>query len=160
MLLLEAQDRSLYDAELIQLGFHYLQRAARGERFTRYHAEAAIAGEHCVAPSYAQTDWREITRLYELLERVSPSPLNVMNRAIALSEWQGPEAGLRLLESVKPPGWLLGYYLWDATLGELYRRSGQRDRALGHLSRALSGAPTQAERTLLSRRLAAAQGEP
>lgn len=155
MLLLEEQDRTRYDQQLIELGFHYLQRSARGERFSRYHAEAAIAGEHCHAESYARTNWQEITRLYELLERISPSPLNTLNRAIALAQWQGPHAGLQLLESLKPPGWLLGYYLWDATLGELYRRSGDRQRALAHLSRALSGAPTRAEQNLLRRRLAA-----
>jgi RNA polymerase sigma-70 factor (ECF subfamily) len=79
-----------------------------------------------------------------------------LNRAIALAEWQGPEAGLQLLESMKPPGWLLGYYLWDATLGELYRRRGDHERAVGHLSRALAAAPTRAEQALLERRLAAA----
>jgi RNA polymerase sigma factor (sigma-70 family) len=156
LLLLEAQDRSLYDQQLIQLGFHYLQRSAQGEHFSRFHAEAAIAGEHCIAQSYAQTNWQEIDRLYEMLDRVSPSPLNTLNRAIALAEWRGPDAGLQLLESMKPPGWLLGYYLWDATLGELYRRRGDRERAVGHLSRALASAPTRAERSLLERRLAAA----
>jgi RNA polymerase sigma factor (sigma-70 family) len=156
MLLLEEQDRSLWDRQLIERGFHYLQRSARGEHFTRYHAEAAIAGEHCVASSYAATNWQEIVRLYELLERVSPSPLNTLNRAIALSEWQGPAVGLSLLQALKPPGWLLGYYLWDATLGELYRRIGDRERATAHLTRALESAPTSAERALLRRRLEAA----
>jgi RNA polymerase sigma-70 factor (ECF subfamily) len=156
LLLLEAQDRTRYDWQLIELGFGYLQRSARGERFSRFHAEAAIAAEHCIAPSYAQTNWQEIGRLYELLDRVSPSPLNTLNRAIALAEWRGPDAGLQLLESMKPPGWLLGYYLWDATLGELYRRRGDYERAVGHLTRALASAPTRAEQALLERRLAAA----
>jgi predicted RNA polymerase sigma factor len=156
MLLLEEQDRSLWDRQLIELGFHYLQRSARGEHFTRYHAEAAIAGEHCIASSYAATNWPEIVRLYEILERVSPSPLNTLNRAIALSEWQGPAVGLSLLQTLKPPGWLLGYYLWDATLGELYRRIGDHERATAHLTRALESAPTSAERALLRRRLQAA----
>jgi RNA polymerase sigma-70 factor (ECF subfamily) len=156
LLLLEEQDRTLWDRQLIDLGFHYAQRSARGERFTRYHAEAAIAAEHCVAASFATTNWPEIVRLYELLERVSPSPLNTLNKAIALAEWQGPDVGLRLLETLKPPGWLLGYYLWDATLGELNRRIGERERAVAHLTRALASAPTNAERQLLQRRLAAA----
>jgi len=158
LLLLEEQDRALWDTELIQLGLFYLQRAARGERLSRYHLEAAIAAEHCLAPSYAQTRWEEITRLYEELENISPSPLNVLNRAIALAEWKGPDAGLTELEALKPPGWLLGYYLWDATLGELYRRKGDRERAISHLKRALESAPTRAEKALLERRLAAATG--
>jgi RNA polymerase sigma factor (sigma-70 family) len=155
LLLLEEQNRSLWDRELIQIGIAYLQRAARGERFTRYHAEAAIAAEHCLAPTYKETRWEEIARLYQMLDGIAPSPINTLNRAIAIAEWQGPDAGLALLEALNPPPWLLGYYLWDATLGELYRRRGDRERASAHLTRALSAAPTHAEKALLRRRLAA-----
>ena len=155
LLTLEEQDRSRWDQQLIQLGVHSLQRAARGEHFSRYHAEAAIAAEHCLAASYAQTRWDEITRAYELLDRIAPSPLNTLNRAIALAEWRGPGAGLALLAGIERPSWLLGYYLWDATLGELHRRNGDRARATSHLSRALELAPTHAERALLERRLKA-----
>ncbi len=153
LLLLEEQDRELWDRELIQIGISYLHRAARGEFFTRYHIEAAIAAEHCLAPTYQATRWSEIARLYQMLEGVVPSPINTLNRAIAIAESQGPDAGLELLEALKPPSWLLGYYLWDATLGELYRRRGDRERATGHLSRALEAAPTHAEKALIRRRL-------
>ena len=129
LLILEEQDRSLWDRDLIHVGISYLQRAARGEVFTRYHAEAAIAAEHCLAPTYKETRWDEIARLYQMLEGVAPSPINTLNRSIAIAEWQGPEAGLALLEALNAPTWLLGYYLWDATLGELYRRRGDRERA-------------------------------
>lgn len=155
LLLLEQQDRSLWDRDLIQTAMSYLQRAARGEVFTRYHAEAAIAAEHCLAPTYKETRWTEIAQLYQMLDGVSPSPINTLNRAIAVAEWQGPDAGLALLEALKPPSWLLGYYLWDATLGELYRRRGDRERATTHLTRALGSAPTDAEKALLRRRLEA-----
>jgi RNA polymerase sigma factor (sigma-70 family) len=151
--LLEEQDRSLWDHELIHIGISYLHRSARGEVFTRYHAEAAIAAEHCLAPTYKETRWDEIARLYDKLENVAPSPINTLNRAIAIAEWHGPDAGLALLEALNPPTWLLGYYLWDAALGELYRRRGDRDRATVHLTRALSAAPTHAEKALLRRRL-------
>jgi RNA polymerase sigma factor (sigma-70 family) len=157
LLLLEEQDRRLWDRELLALGFGYLERAAAGETFSRYHVEAAIAAEHCMAPSYAATRWSDIARLYQGLERVAPSPLNTLNRAIALAEWKGPDAGLALLEALKPPSWLLGYYLWDATLGELYRRRGDRERAWRHLTRAVEMAPTHAEQALLRRRLAACE---
>jgi RNA polymerase sigma factor (sigma-70 family) len=153
LLLLEEQDRSLWDRELIHIGISYLHASARGEVFTRYHAEAAIAAEHCLAATYKETRWGEIARLYQMLERIAPSPINTLNRSIAIAEWQGPDAGLALLEAIKPPPWLLGYYLWDATLGELYRRRGDRDRAIAHLTRALGAAPTHAERGLLRRRL-------
>ncbi len=103
LLLLEEQDRSKWDRQLIQRGVAWLQRSGRGEVFSRYHAEAAVAVEHCIAPSYAETNWREIVDLYETLERLAPSPLHALNRAIALAEWQGPEAGLAVLRVIKPP---------------------------------------------------------
>jgi RNA polymerase sigma factor (sigma-70 family) len=153
LLILEEQDRSLWDREMIHIGMSYLQRSARGQVFTRYHAEAGIAAEHCLAPTYKETRWNEIAHLYQMLESIAPSPINTLNRSIAIAEWKGPDAGLALLEALKPPPWLLGYYLWDATLGELYRRRGDRERATVHLTRALDAAPTHAEQALLRRRL-------
>jgi RNA polymerase sigma-70 factor (ECF subfamily) len=153
LLLLEDQDRSIWDRELIQRGLIHLTRSGRGPTLSRYHAEAAIAAEHCLAPSYAETNWEEIVRLYEVLERIAPSPLNVLNRAIALTEWKGPDAGLAALEAMEVPSWLLGYYLWDATLGELHRRRGDSERALAHTKRALAAAPTNPEKALLERRV-------
>jgi len=153
LLLLEEQDRSLWDGELVRRGLAHLTQSARGEKPSRYHVEAGIAAEHCLAPAYTETNWGEIVRLYEVLERIAPSPLNVLNRAIALAEWQGPDAGLAALEAIQAPSWLLGYYLWDATLGELHRRRGERDRALVHTQRALAAAPTNPEKALLERRI-------
>lgn len=153
LLLLEEQDRSLWDRELIRRGLDHLVRSARGETVSRYHAEAGIAAEHCLAPSYAQTNWAEIVRLYDVLERVAPSPLNVLNHAIALAEWKGPDAGLAALDAFEAPSFILDYYLWDAALGELHRRCGNRDRALAHTERALLAAPTNPEKSLLERRM-------
>jgi len=153
LLLLEEQDRARWDAELVRRGVAHLELSARGETFSRYHAEAGIAAEHCLAPSYAETDWEEIVRLYDVLERIAPSPLNVLNRAIALAEWKGADAGLDALAALDAPSWLRAYYLWDATLGELYRRRGDRERALAHTKRALAAAPTNAEKALLARRI-------
>jgi RNA polymerase sigma factor (sigma-70 family) len=153
LLLLEEQDRSRWDPELVQRGIVHLMRSARGETLSRYHAEAGLAAEHCLAPSYGQTNWEEIVRLYDVLERIAPSPLNVMNRAIALAEWKGADAGLAALHTFEAPSWLLGYYLWDATLGELHRKRGDRGPALAHTRRALAAAPTNPERALLERRL-------
>lgn len=153
LLLLEEQDRALWDGALIQRGLAHLAQSARGEVLSRYHAEAGIAAEHCLARSYAETNWTKIVWLYEVLERIAPSPLNVLNRAIALAESQGPETGLAALEGFEAPSWLLGYYLWDATLGELHRRCGHRAQALSHTERALAAAPTNPEKALLERRL-------
>jgi RNA polymerase sigma-70 factor (ECF subfamily) len=153
LLLLEEQDRSLWNRELVQRGLAHLTRSARGEKLSRYHTEAGIAAEHCLAPSYAQTNWEQIVGLYEVLEQVAPSPLNTLNRAIALAEWKGADVGLAELEALQVSSWLLGYYLWDATLGELHRRRGDRARALAHTKRALAAAPTNPEKALLERRL-------
>jgi RNA polymerase sigma-70 factor (ECF subfamily) len=153
LLLLDEQDRSLWDRGLIQQGLDHLMRSARDETLSRFHAEAGIAAEHCLAPTYAETNWEQIVRLYEVLERIAPSPLNVLNRAIALAEWQGAEVGLTELQTLDAPSWLRGYYLWDATLGELHRRRGERELALLHTKRALARAPTNPEKALLERRL-------
>lgn len=154
LLLLEEQDRSLWDRRRIQLGAEWLARAASGEVFSRFHAEAGIAAEHCFAPSFEQTRWQEIADLYAMLDRVAPSPLNILNRAVAVAEWQGPEAGLALLRELAPPAWLAGSYLWDAVLGDLHRRVGNSEVSQRHLERALASAPTEAILALLRRRFA------
>src|SRR6185436_10804039 len=88
LLLLEEQDRSLWDAEHLQKGAMWLARSADGDVFTRFHAEAGIAAEHCFAPSFADTRWNEIADLYLMLERIAPSPIHTLNRAVALAEGQ------------------------------------------------------------------------
>jgi RNA polymerase sigma-70 factor (ECF subfamily) len=153
LVLLEEQDRSLWDQDELRRGAAWLQKAANGERFTRFHAEAGIAAEHAFAPSFEQTRWSEIVDLYAMLDRIAPSPLNAMNRAVAVAEWKGPDAGLAVLDGVEPPPWLLGYYLWDSVLGDLHRRAGHDAEARAHIERALASAPTDAERDLLRRRL-------
>jgi len=154
LLLLEEQDRTLWDAGRIQLGLEWLARAATGEIFSRYHAEAAIAAEHCLAPTFAETRWQEIVELYAMLERIAPSPLHTLNKAVAVAEWQGHAAGLAVVEGMVLPPWLAGSYLWDAVLSDLQRRAGHLEVARQHRDRALSLAPTEAVRDLLQRRLA------
>jgi RNA polymerase sigma-70 factor (ECF subfamily) len=154
LVLLEEQDRALWDRERMRLGAEWLERSAHGDVFTRFHAEAGIAAEHCFAPSFGQTRWSEIADLYAMLERIDPSPLHTMNRSIAVAEWQGPEAGLALLQALAPPAWLTGSYLWDAVLGHLHRRARNLEIAQRHRERALASAPTEAVRDLLRRRLA------
>jgi predicted RNA polymerase sigma factor len=137
-------------------GAEWLARSATGEMFSRFHAEAGIAAEHCFAPSFDQTRWKEIADLYAMLERIDPSPLHTVNRAVAVAEWRGPDAGLAVLEPLTPPAWLAGSYLWDAVLGDLHRRAGNLEIAQRHRDRAITSAPTEAVRDLLRRRLAVA----
>ena len=90
--------------------------------------------------SQAETRWKEIADLYAMLDRIAPSPLHTLNRAVALAEWQGPEAGLALLKALAPPAWLSGSYLWDTVLGDLHRRAGNLDIAQRRaIKRALRG---------------------
>jgi RNA polymerase sigma factor (sigma-70 family) len=153
LLLLEEQDRALWDRDQIRLGVEYLARSASGERFSRFHAEAGIAAEHCFAHSFQETRWKEIAELYALLDRLSPSPLHTLNRAVAVAEWQGVEAALALLDGLDPPTWLSSSYLWDAVLADLYRRAARTELFHRHRDRALSIAPSDAVREMLRRRL-------
>lgn len=153
LLLLEEQDRSCWDQEGIRLGMQWLAWAANGESFTRYHAEAGIAAEHCLAPSFAETRWDEIADLYAMLERIDPSPLHTLNRAVAMAEWKGLDAALALLKDLVPPSWLEGHYLWAAVLADLHRRAGHVELAGGYREQALAAAPTDKVRDVLQRRL-------
>ena len=92
---------------------------------------------------------------YSLLEQVTPSPMHRLNRAVAVAEWQGPDAGLAVLESFKPPTWLAGSYQWAAVLADLHRRCGNAETAAHYRDAAVKSAPTTAVRELLQRRLLA-----
>ena len=123
LLLLEEQDRSTWDEAHMQRGAEWLQRSASGDELSRWHAEAGIAAAHCLASSFAQTPWQEIADLYALLEARAPSPLHTLNRAVAVAEAQGADAGLAVLAGLTPPSWLAGSYLWDSVLADLHRRA-------------------------------------
>ena len=153
LLLLEEQDRTRWDKRHLQFGFVWLRRAAQGEEFTRFHAEAGIAAEHCFSRSFAETRWREIGNLYALLERLHPSPVHTLNRAIAIAQVDGPKAGLALLAGLIPPPWLADHYMWAAVHADLHRRAGNAPEADEHRNRALKLAPSNAVRRLLRRRL-------
>lgn len=153
LLLLEEQDRALWDQQLIHLGLQWLAKSADGEQFSGYHAEAGIAAEHCLAPSFTDTKWERIIEYYDLLERISPSPVHILNKAIALSQWQGAKAGLELVLSMKAPSWLETSYLWAAVLADLYRQLDNFEEAESYRKVAIEKAPTQAVKALLKRRL-------
>jgi RNA polymerase sigma-70 factor (ECF subfamily) len=153
LLLLEEQDRSLWNQAEIHEGLSWLARSADGDVFSRYHAEAGIAAEHCLAPSFAETRWDRIVECYALLERLAPSPLHTLNRAIATAEWRGPADGLAVLDGLEPPTWLVGSYLWSAVLADLHRRSGHVELAERYRDAALEATPSDAVRRTLERRL-------
>jgi len=156
LLLLEEQDRSLWDRRQIRTGLEWLAKSAHGDSFSRYHAEAGIAAEHCLAPSFGETRWDRIAECYELLERTASAPIHRLNRAIAVAEWQGPAAGLAVLRGFEPPAWLAASYLWAAVLADLHGRCGNDQAAERYRDDAFDAAPTPAVEKLLRRRLAAA----
>ena len=156
LVLLEEQDRDLWDQRGIELGMTWLAKSAHGEVFSRYHAEAGVAAEHCLAPSFSETRWARIAECYSLLERIAPSAIHKLNRAVAVAEWQGPAAGLAVLDGFKPPTWLAGTYQWAAVLADLHRRNGNTRTANRYRTRACKTAPTPVLKDLLERRLASA----
>lgn len=153
LVLLEDQDRARWDQASIQVGLSWLARSASGSSFSRYHAEAGVAAEHCLAPSFSATRWDRVVSCYELLHATAPSPLHTLNRALAVAEWRGPEEGLAVLEGLEPPSWLEGSYQWAAVLSDLHRRTGHRDVAARYRDAAIAAAPSDAIRAALARRL-------
>ena len=153
MLLLEEQNREAWDQEAIRKGLWWLARSAEGDSFSRYHAEAGIAAEHCLAPCLQETRWDRVAESYSLLEHFTGSPIHRLNRAVAMAEWRGPKMGLEVLEGFEPPSWLAGSYQWAAVLADLYRRSGDVGRAEHYCQVACKVAPSPQLQQLLQRRL-------
>ena len=145
LLLLSEQDRSTWDGALIAAGFSHLDRAARGDELSVYHLEAGIAAIH----TGEETDWPEVLRLYDLLQERKPSPVVALNRAVALSMVEGPEAGLAALAPIH----LDDYYLLPATEGELHARAGHLHEAAEAFSKALSMTCPEPVRRRLTERL-------
>jgi RNA polymerase sigma-70 factor (ECF subfamily) len=154
LVILENQDRSLWDRAAISYGEATLDAALRLGRPGPYQLLAAIAGCHDTASTPDQTDWSEIAWLYEQLECASPSPVVSLNRAVAVAMADGPEAGLALVEQIEQTEALDGYYLLPAVRADLLRRLGDRTGAAEAYRLALDLVPTEAERRFLRRRLA------
>jgi RNA polymerase sigma-70 factor (ECF subfamily) len=150
---LEDQDRSIWDAAEIEEGAALVERALRLKRAGPFQIQAAIAACHASAPSVAETDWTEIVGLYAQLAQIAPSPVVQLNRAVAISMVDGPDAALRLVEGIVEAGQLDDYYLLHATRADLLRRSGRESEATQSYRAALDLAPTGAERRFIESRL-------
>lgn len=153
LILLEAQDRSLWDRDLIAEGVELVTRALQTRRFGRYTLQAAIAAVHAEAPSAAETDWAEIVGLYDVLLKVDPSPVVALNRAVAVAMLNGPEAGLALIDALLDRGLLTDYHLAHAARADLCRRLGRFGEARAAYERALALTRLEPERRFLLRRL-------
>lgn len=159
LVLLEDQDRALWDQDLIGEGVRWLAEAAEGQDVSQYHIEAAIAAEHCLAPDFASTPWPRIVAWYDRLIAERPTALNALNRAIALSYVQGPAAALAELAEIDAASAPREYPLWDAVVGELERRAGNAIEARRRLQSALENSTSRSEQALLRRRLAGIDAE-
>lgn len=157
LFLMRDQDRSLWDRRLIAEGLVHLDRSAQGGDLTVYHLQAGIAADHAVAPTYAGTDWEDITDLYDQLYALDPNPVIALNRAIALSRWKGPEAGIGAIALIESHPALSRYHFLPATLGELCSELGDKVRAAAYYRSALAYVCTEPERRLLQKRLASCE---
>jgi RNA polymerase sigma-70 factor (ECF subfamily) len=155
LILLDEQDRSLWNREQIAEGTALVERALSSGRGGAYALQAAIAAVHAEAPSAEATDWAEIVALYEVLARIEPSPVVELNRAVAVAMRDGPEAGLVLIDAILARGDLLEYHLAHSARAELCRRLGRNTDALGSYQQALALVRQEPERRFLERRLAA-----
>jgi RNA polymerase sigma-70 factor (ECF subfamily) len=153
VLLMEEQDRGKWDHRLIRRAQEFLKDSAEGTVLSAFHLEAAIACHHCTAKSYAETDWPAILRLYDALLTMHRSPVYLLNRAIVVAQIDGPQAGIRALDEAGHEAALRHYHLFDATLGELYRRAGDLARARQHLEAARQKTTSPFDRELIDRRL-------
>jgi len=149
---LEEQDRSRWNQEQIAEALPLVEEALRGAPGP-YVLQAAIAAEHCRAAKPEATDWPRIVELYDLLERVQPSPVVSLNRAVAVAMANGPRAGLALIDQLASASDLKSYHLLHAARADLFRRLGLRDEAAESYQAALALVTNDSERRYLQRRL-------
>ena len=158
LVLLEDQDRSLWDAAQIAEGARLVEQALRSRRIGPYVLQAAIAAVHAESSGMTATDWSEVVGLYDVLMRVQPTPVVALNRAVAVAMRDGPAAGLRLVDAILARGELREYRLAHAARADLLRRLGRTDDARVAYERALALTRQEPERRFLERRIAEVAG--
>ncbi|HTY57919.1 MAG TPA: sigma-70 family RNA polymerase sigma factor [Bacteroidota bacterium] len=154
IVLLQDQDRSTWDGELIRRGEYYLGRAAEGEEVSEYHIEAAISAQYALAPSFHETDWILIAGLYDALLTLKANPLVKLNRAVVLGRIHGPQVAIEEIHRID--GWerlASRHYLYNAVLGQLYIEADDHIRARECITRAGALTTSEAEKRLLARKL-------
>jgi len=155
LILLDDQDRGLWNAELIAEGCNLVERALNTGRFGPYCLQAAIAAVHAEAPTAGETDWEQIVGLYDVLLRAVPSPVIELNRAVAVAKRDGALAGLTLIEGILERGELQDYHLAHSARAEFCRQLGRVEEARAAYSRALELTRQEPERRFIEGRLKA-----
>jgi RNA polymerase sigma-70 factor (ECF subfamily) len=153
LILLENQDRSLWNREQIAEGVALVEKALSSRRFGAYTLQAAIAAVHAEAESVAGVDWRQIVALYNQLVRIQPSPVVHLNRAVAIAMRDGPEAGLTHIDAVLEHGELANYYLAHSARADMYRRLARTAEARSSYEKALALTQQEPERQFLRERI-------
>ena len=153
LLRLQEQDRSRWDQPMISSGLFHLTRSAAGGEITKYHLEAGIAACHCAAKDYATTDWPQILHLYNRLIEFDESPIAALNRAVALAEVHGAQAGIAAVHEIRDLPSLDSYHLLYAVLGELESRLNHAEAAAAYFRKSLQLAEIESEQAFLSKRL-------
>jgi RNA polymerase sigma-70 factor (ECF subfamily) len=152
LVLLDGQDRSLWNREQIAEGVVLVERALASRRFGPYTLQAAIAAVHAEAPNAARTDWAQIVGLYDVLLRPAPSPVVELNRAVAIAMRDGPSAGLEIIDRLLARGELTEYQFAHSARADLCRRLGRAADAVASYDRALQLSTQEPERRFLDRR--------
>ena len=153
LILLEQQDRALWDRAQMTEGIALVEKSLKTHRFGSYTLQAAIAAVHAEASSAATTDWRQIVMLYNRLARIQPSPVVELNRAVAIAMCEGPEAGLRLIEGLMARDEMATYHLAHSARADLCRRLGRTTEARSSYQKALTLTQQEPERRFLEERL-------
>jgi RNA polymerase sigma-70 factor (ECF subfamily) len=159
LLRLDDQDRTKWNQALIERGLRQLAEAARGHELSEYHLQAGIAAIHCTAPDAASTDWARILRHYDELNRLKPSPIVALNRAVAVAKVHGPPAALEVIATIPNRDRLESHYLLHAVIGELHWRQKNHREAAESFRRALRLAQVGPEQLYLTRMLERSLGE-
>src|ERR1700751_3682961 len=153
MLLLKEQDRSRWNGPMISRGMFHLSKSAAGDEITEYHLQAGIAACHCAAPDYESTNWPHILSLYNGLIEIDDSPVVALNRAVAVANVRGTEAGIEAVEAIRNRAKLDTYYLLYAVLGEFEVQLNRGENAAAYFRQALELADTKSERQFLAKKL-------
>ena len=153
LILLDEQDRSLWDRDKITEARSLVDRAISSHGFGAYAIQAAIAGVHAAAATAGDTDWTRIVALYDMLLQSQPSPVVALNRAVAVAMRDGPSAGLALIDAILARGELADYYLAHAARADLCRRLGRTADARVSYQKALALTQQEPERRFLERRI-------